>query len=350
MAMATRCPSCETVFRVTPQQLQAHRGQVRCGHCTTVFDGFSGLAMLPDAAAAEAPLPPQEGAASPAADALEFGLEPGDEEPVPAREPVAAAAPRGAAYLPLAEAVTPAAGDAAEGAVVPALPPQEGAASPAADALEFGLEPADEEPVPARQPFGATEPAPLPIAWTVGRVPAVAIDADEDDEYLEPSLRRIWLWWAGSTLLMLALLAQAAYYYRSELAAQYPALKPVLIELCQLAGCRVPLPQRPRLVNIEASDLQVIDPGRPGLIRLTATLRNHASHDVGYPVLDLVLTNTREHTLARRIFMPEEYLERGRDPEAGIPAKVELTVTIDLDTGDLGAAGFRLDLLPMPAR
>jgi len=35
----TRCPSCRTVFRVTPAQLAVRDGQVRCGHCQSVFDG-----------------------------------------------------------------------------------------------------------------------------------------------------------------------------------------------------------------------------------------------------------------------------------------------------------------------
>jgi len=34
----TRCPACTTVFRITPEQLAARGGQVRCGHCKTVFD------------------------------------------------------------------------------------------------------------------------------------------------------------------------------------------------------------------------------------------------------------------------------------------------------------------------
>jgi predicted Zn finger-like uncharacterized protein len=37
----TRCPGCHTVFRVTPQQLAIRAGQVRCGHCKTVFDGVA---------------------------------------------------------------------------------------------------------------------------------------------------------------------------------------------------------------------------------------------------------------------------------------------------------------------
>ena len=52
--MYTRCTHCDTVFRVTPQQLQASSGKVRCGRCHEVFDAFSSLsAQLPAAAAAE---------------------------------------------------------------------------------------------------------------------------------------------------------------------------------------------------------------------------------------------------------------------------------------------------------
>ena len=85
------------------------------------------------------------------------------------------------------------------------------------------------------------------------------------------------------------------------------------------------------------------------MIQLTATLRNQAKYDLGYPALDLVLTNSKDHTLARRIFMPAEYLERGRNVKAGLAANAEITIRLSLDTGTLGAAGFRLDLLPGPA-
>lgn len=170
-----------------------------------------------------------------------------------------------------------------------------------------------------------------------------------DEELFREPARRGAGWWAvGAVLLAFALAGQAAYFYRSDLAVQYPGLKPSLMQLCEALRCTVSPPQRPRQISIEASDLQVNDPARPGIIQLTATLRNHAGHDLGYPALDLVLTNTREHTLARRIFLPGEYLEPGRDAGAGIPASAEITVRLDLDTGDLNPAGFRLDLLPAP--
>lgn len=276
MSLVTKCTACGTAFRVTPEQLQARGGKVRCGACRSVFDGLGALVTLPAA-------PPA--AVAPQAEARQI---PGFE-----LEPVAAAA-----------SVAP------EAAIrdAPAVPRPE----------------ADQGSVPE------------PLSF-------------EDELQPTPPARGSRWWAAGSGLLALVLLTQAVYVHRSELAVQYPGLKPYLVQACDLLGCSVAPPQRPRQIAIEASDLQAPDPARPGVIQLTATLRNHAAHDLGYPALDLVLTNTKEHTLARRIFLPHEYLGRGRDAAAGIAAHAEFTIRLDLDTGDLNPAGYRLDLLPAPA-
>jgi predicted Zn finger-like uncharacterized protein len=41
--MITRCPSCGTSFRVQAAQLSQRSGRVRCGKCSTVFDGVAAL-------------------------------------------------------------------------------------------------------------------------------------------------------------------------------------------------------------------------------------------------------------------------------------------------------------------
>ena len=46
MALVTRCPKCATAFRVTAQHLQMHGGDVRCGHCAHVFNGFATLTTV----------------------------------------------------------------------------------------------------------------------------------------------------------------------------------------------------------------------------------------------------------------------------------------------------------------
>ena len=46
--LITTCGHCAARFRVTPQQLNAKQGQVRCGACQQVFNGFESLERLPD--------------------------------------------------------------------------------------------------------------------------------------------------------------------------------------------------------------------------------------------------------------------------------------------------------------
>jgi hypothetical protein len=153
---------------------------------------------------------------------------------------------------------------------------------------------------------------------------------------------------AACVLLAGLLAVQTAYAFRSQLAARSPAIRTLLGNVCAVFACTVTLPQRPDLLKIEASDVHMLDPGRPGLIQLTATLRSYADYDLAYPALDLVLTNATEHALARRIFLPDEYLGESRDVKTGLPPRAEMTVALDLDTGALNAAGFRVDLLPAP--
>lgn len=41
--LTTRCPDCQTVFRITAAALHKADGQVRCGQCATVFSAFDSL-------------------------------------------------------------------------------------------------------------------------------------------------------------------------------------------------------------------------------------------------------------------------------------------------------------------
>jgi predicted Zn finger-like uncharacterized protein len=290
---ATRCPACGTTFRATRAQLAARQGKVRCGSCNHVFDGYAQIVVPPSA--------PQAPAASspPAAPMMEYS----------------------ASMTAIAVQSSP------------------------AELLTSGAPPVRAEALPP----AASVPPPLPVR--AEPVEERVFSASILEPAAPPSRpRRSSVWAFGCFLLVLALGAQAAYFFRNEVAAKYPPTRPLLEQLCDPLGCTVGLPQQPRSISIEASDMQVNDPSRPAFVTLTATLRNNAETAVGFPAIDVVLTNTRDHTLARRIFLPEEYLEAKGNARAGLPAKAEVTVSLTLDTQDLGAAGFRLDLLPAPIR
>ncbi len=49
MSLKTRCPACDTVFKIVPDQLKVSKGWVRCGRCAEVFDAAA-HAAAPDEA------------------------------------------------------------------------------------------------------------------------------------------------------------------------------------------------------------------------------------------------------------------------------------------------------------
>lgn len=90
--MLTRCPSCQTVFRLRPEQLRARHGEVRCGHCFNPFNALEHLLeSRGDGPSANAPVAPPatDGSSQPTA----ATIEPAAGLPPPA-------APSGSADLP----------------------------------------------------------------------------------------------------------------------------------------------------------------------------------------------------------------------------------------------------------
>jgi predicted Zn finger-like uncharacterized protein len=46
MSLKTRCPACDTVFKIVPDQLKVSKGWVRCGRCAEVFDAAAHAVAL----------------------------------------------------------------------------------------------------------------------------------------------------------------------------------------------------------------------------------------------------------------------------------------------------------------
>lgn len=313
--MLTRCPGCTTTFRVTPEQVKARHGKVRCGRCQHVFDAIEFLVdAMPVAAAQEAGTPatataqdtaPDGAAASPAsahADSIDTATL-AAEAPAVVVAPVETADPEADAD---ADTFTHAAADAAT-AEISTTP-----ASPAAAALEDSQD-------------TLLQPSPLSAAYAQAR-----------------ALRMPrWPWIVAALLALLALLAQLAIAYRTELATRQPGLRPWLEMLCAQAHCTVELPSNPDLVGIEASDLH---PSAQGGLELTATLRNRAPYAQGWPDLELTLTDGADKPIVRKVIAPAQYLPATLSAEDGFAANTDLALQLQLDAGTLPAAGYRLYL------
>lgn len=363
--MLTRCPACDTHFRVTAEQIKARLGRVRCGACQHAFNALDSLieepmpvATAPSVAASSDSAPRHqahqagafasepEAAVSPATEGIPYGaptFEP-DSAPMPdfptrpettphtpGTEPREGNQGRDAAdeMIP-----TPAAGDHADHAaalidapsgVIGSAPGDEGSAAP----ISFGTEAAPTE-APESEAVAADDAA------TADELP------EGDDIVAEPQPRR-WPWITGILIAVLVLGLQATLAFRVELAVLSPEAKPALVALCDLAGCEVGLPAKVGLVGIEASDLHP-ETETKGRLTLTATLKNRAPFAQEFPHLELTLTDTADKPVARKVLAPADYLPPRTPIAGGMAPNADIAVSVRVDSGEMAASGYRLYL------
>ncbi|HEY1327782.1 MAG TPA: DUF3426 domain-containing protein [Casimicrobiaceae bacterium] len=279
----TRCPGCSTIFRVTPEQLALRGGQVRCGHCRTVFDGNAQLISLAPTPRAESDAEPDELAAGPPTVTLRsaHALRPAHEE----------APPRDAS-------------------------PARATATSSAPPVEVDEETPEDVDYDSR------------FAW---------------DRPRPRSRARTALYAAAIPVLAIALVAQALFHFRDALAAHWPQTRPMLARMCAAAGCVVRPLRDIGALSIDASDLQA-DPAHKGLLILNATIRNRAGYALAYPHLELTLTDSTDQVVVRRALAPEEYAGGTADLGSGIPGNGESIVRLFIDASATQQAGYRLYL------
>lgn len=327
MNTITRCPACRTAFRVHRHQLEARGGQVRCGACGTVFDARAELEVL---VPPPAPEPESVGEPEPF-ETLDLDLS----QPLSTTNPI---------VVPATD--TPSAAPASHEPAVEALAERSAPPLP-----EPKAEPvvASAKPAPVVSPGDPTLPPPsLPPAFaeppSLAEAPREAVASDPFDfgAPRRARRRRGMLWALASVPLLVLLAAQAAYYFRAELAALQPWARPWLDAACERLGCEIGLPKHASLLTVESANLEA-EGG--DVLTLYATLRNRAEFDQALPAIELTLTDAREQAVARRLLTPRDYYP-GRDPR--IAANGEVALKVQFETVGVKAAGFRLEALYTP--
>ncbi len=279
--LITTCTHCLARFRVTPQQLNAKQGKVRCGQCGKVFSGFEALERVPDDDTGSRLL-----AARQAQEAA--GIEPAPESEEE--------------LLPELEAVDVPASERASG---------------------------HEPEAPREAPPAARRAAPRVLAEPL----------EEEEEAPAPTLSRAWSF--GVVLLLLVIGAELAFAFRAPLAQRYPPLRPYLESTCARAGCTVPWPRDDRLLKLEDSELLEV-PGRPGEIALGARIRNLAPVAQEYPHLELTLTDVSGQVAARRVLRPSDYLGHAARRDEVLAAGAEVAIQLRLQTPRIKPTGYEL--------
>ncbi|MEC5385621.1 zinc-ribbon and DUF3426 domain-containing protein [Uliginosibacterium sp. H3] len=391
--LITRCPHCETTFRVRMEQLNLRGGRVRCGHCHVPFSALESLEELPEDTPLQAPTPAQP--TPPAAPAPVASPAPAPAPDTEFTSTWAAAENLGSENTTADDAADPIAAidlpptplalhrnepheaSHAQAEITQIDPPaQQNDAADLAfdldglDAKEAG---GDSKEAPAPEPEfiemgSAADDAEGDAAATASQDDALEGDTvipageegDEvpqlhtvflDEEDIQPAVgmdpalaaahskTRLKLIFGNALLLVTGLLL-ATYVLRVELTRYYPGLRASLEQACQYLSCDVPYPKDADEVLLVGSDLtQATDP--KGGYHLAVTVRNHAHYPVAWPQLEITLTDRFERALTRRVLEPKDWLPTNITQTAAFEAQGELTAQITL-TSDAQVMGYRL--------
>jgi predicted Zn finger-like uncharacterized protein len=310
--LITRCPLCQTAFRVTAAQLGAAAGLVRCGACSHVFEAQRQLV----AAEPALNLPPGLVTPSPTA----FGL---DESYI--RDLLREGPDTDAHTQPSCAPVH--AGALATG-------PEEADAAPASAA---GGADADAD-ADAGEEAAALVDAQAPASPPAFAPPPIEIGTPAQ---AAPAPRRTG-WILGCIAAALALLAQLAWHERDRLVRD-PDWRPRLDTACALLGCT---PARPRDTALIRSDGLVIRPapGREGVLLVDALLSNLAAYPQAWPQLEIVFSDMQGRALAGRVFTPAEYLPA--KPRGDMPVRQAVAVHLEISDPGANATNYRLFVRP----
>ncbi len=289
MSLITRCPACQTLFRVVPDQLRISDGWVRCGQCQEAFDASCQLVQP----ASVAPLP----------------------EPINLDPP---------------SSLT--------------LPPVEYADVDESPAAEWGIEPANQlsftslaepEALVSIDPHDLVDPDRMPVEEL--REPSFLLERHSAKVGPRPSLRILLL--GLCVTLLMALIGQVVLHERDRIVAMQPGLKSWFVLFCRPLNCVVSPVQQKDAVLIDGASFSKT---KPDTYRLNFTLKNTSTMALAVPAVELTLTDSLDQAVVRRVFLAAEL---GNQSDK-LAAASEWTTSITMVVKTAGMAerivGYRL--------
>jgi predicted Zn finger-like uncharacterized protein len=323
----TRCPECETTFRVTDETLKKANGQVRCGRCASVFNAYAELhdpgakTFEPEAQKARVVEPPASApppTLAPASTAVTVTPLPTHQPDVKPTEGDPTAQSIGASSV--ADVVAEAKLAAAEG---------EGEAADAAAPPDGDLSATEVDRVLASN---VTTPLPqTTYAW-----PATAAAVED-----RPTNRRLTV---AAAVAALALVAQTIHHFRADIAS-HSTFGPWLTSTYGAFGVELTPSWDVRQYQI-LDWIATAEPNSRGLgsLKITARIQNRGPLRQPYPAVQLRLKDRWEAAVGSRMVTPAEYLPRDT-PQGGLMSPGE-TTRAEIEVVDPGpdAYGFELDV------
>lgn len=297
MSLITRCPNCETLFKVVPDQLRISEGWVRCGQCDEVFDASLHLLQAP----------------------------PTKKMPADLQESV----------LPDATE------DGAQWTSLQAIPD---AISPVEETISMSMELRDEQVETNSSKAPLSEPVILPgpddheADIDAGLAEVSFLQDDNNGAFWrQPSMRATLA--LLSLVLLLGLLAQIVLHERDQMVALEPGLRPWLLAACVPLNCVLTPLRRIESIVIESSSFAKL---QGDSYRLNFTVKNRSDVPLAVPAIELTLTDLADQPVVRRVLLPAELGVKSETLTADVEWPISLVMTIKAVGTSDRVSGYRL--------
>ncbi|HEY2021373.1 zinc-ribbon and DUF3426 domain-containing protein [Paraburkholderia sp.] len=145
-----------------------------------------------------------------------------------------------------------------------------------------------------------------------------------------------------AALLVIALLAQLAWWQREAVQVALPRSQILYAKACAFLGCQLSPPHDIDGLLVEPSDLRQVD--GPHKLELKMPLHNRLNIALAYPAIELTLLDDQNNVAVRRVLWPQDYVPPGTVIAAGLPAHATQTMIVHLDTGTAVASNFRVQI------
>lgn len=311
MSLLTRCPACNTIYRVVPDQLRISDGWVKCGQCSEIFDASKHLLDISN------PVHPVNVPEQPADEPEAI------DQPQPSSEPAAT----DEAHKSTTELT-----DSALSTPLEPLPDVTNQGHTAIDTdtppqLRWDDNPetqnSNQEPPPPTEP---EEPLPSFLAQPTARSP-----------WKKRLIRGVLV--LASGVLGLTLLAQWLYVEKDRLAAQYPELKSSLDQFCTLSQCTVEA-----LRQIESLSVDSVGFSQLGkeTYQLNFVVKNGSTLPLARPAIELSLTDAQDEPALRRVFNTTELVGTNQVINAGAEWTASVVLQVDSKSAAKPVRGYRL--------
>jgi predicted Zn finger-like uncharacterized protein len=334
MSLITRCPACETHFKVVQDQLRISDGWVRCGKCSEVFDANAHLQQAEPVevpAVASPPLPDDDW--EEAVHRTVQGFFPKTQPESSQAVDVDLSDPK--AWREPTPAVETPERDDSEGSAADSDALAGGALLSSESAADSFLQ---------ESPLGGGG---IPEDEQLAHQPGRTVDEHgprTDPAFMRRNIRgqsRLYSYALGFAVASLALVLtlQLILFERDRLASTAPVLKSSLMALCELAGCEVQPVRQIKSWVIDASSFTKL---RPDVYDLHVTIKNVAAVELLIPSLELTLTDHQDQPVIRRVIDRSQFAGTQSVALPGSEVSATLPLQVKLPGGVERVAGYRL--------